>query len=150
VKFAPLSQKELSETNLIPEGYYRYRVVEAEETKSKAGADMIKLKVEVDVDGRTRTVFDYLLAAMMHKLYHFCEINNILDKYENGTLGMIDCRGAKTGFVDIVTQKDKEGKYPDRSGIKDYCSERGTKTLPANQGAMDPSVPFNDTEEIPF
>jgi hypothetical protein len=145
VKFAPLSAKELSEVNLIPEGLYRYKVVEAQETTSQAGADMIKLKVEVYVDGRTKVVYDYLLAAMMQKLYHFCENNGFLDKYDNGTLGMIDCVGASKGLVNIATQKDKTGKYADKSGIKDYVIDgepQKSSSKPKFEELKDDDLPF--------
>lgn len=123
MRFTPLSEKELAEMNQIPDGYYRYKVLESKDKKSQAGADMIELKVEVYVDGRGRWVFDYLLEAMMHKINHFCKVNEMMDKYDNGTLTSTDCFGRNKGYVQIGIQKDKTGKYGDKSVIKDYVSE---------------------------
>ena len=139
MRFTPLSDKELAEMNMIPEGYYRYKVLESQDRRSQKGADMIEMKVEIYCDGGKRVLFDYLHEAMMHKINHFCKVNDMMDKYDQGTLTSPDCRGKSGGFVHIVKQKDKTGQYPDKSVIKDYVLEKveTAKVEPVGLGVHD-------------
>lgn len=152
MRFAPLSDKELAEMNMIPEGYYRYKVLEAKDKRSQKGADMIELKIELYMQDRNRQLFDYLLEAMMHKINHFCKANDMLDKYDAGTLTSSDCYGRNGGFVHIAIQKDKTGNYPDKSVIKDYVIEipegKGTTSAPKTFGNHDAPPPGFD-DDIP-
>ncbi len=150
MRFDPLSAQELASQNLIPEGYYRYKVSTSQDTQSKKGDDQIKLNVEVYVNGKNRYVFDYLTQAFLMKIYQFCEVNDLMEKYHHGTLVAQDCFDRSKGYVNIVTQKDKTGIYGDKSVIKSYILD-----MPDNkdQGSLsEPKLdePFDNNEDLPF
>ena len=126
MRFNPRSEQELAQMGLLPEGEYDYSVIEAKDSLSKAsGKEMVEMKIAVwDKEGREHVMFDYLIESMGHKLRHFCEANNLLDKYTAGEIHANDCRG-KQGKVFIIIQKGKPnpngGYYPDRNSVKDYA-----------------------------
>ena len=154
MKFTPLTEQQIAEQNLIPEGYYRYKVTKATDKISQAGSEMIELNVEVFVGNSTRPLFDYLLSSFLMKLNHFCKVNGMMDKYDNGTLTSNDCWGKSQGFVNVGTQKDKTGKYSDKSVIKDYVLEIPAPKItaaalhgkPAGNGGFDPNL----NDDVPF
>lgn len=120
MNFAPKSEKEINEENLIPAGTYPFETMEAEAKKSKAGNDMIELTQRVFLpDGRERSVKDWLLASPAYKLFHYCSYSGLATQYEQGTLTSADCIG-RTGYLKVIIQADKLGQYPDRNSVRDY------------------------------
>jgi hypothetical protein len=146
MRFKPLSQQELEEAGLIPEGIYNFQVLDAEDQVSKSGNEMIKLKLGVFVDGVMRVVFDYLLEALAFKLKHFTDVTGIPHKYTDGSILAGDCIGKK-GHVHIMIVPAKDG-YAAKSGVKDYCQGIAPSTLqPLAQPAtasdgFDTDLPF--------
>ena len=134
MKFTPKTEKEIAESNLLPEGVYAFETIAADEKQSRSGNDMIVLKNAIyNQEGdRKLVVFDYLLESMAFKLLHYCQYTGLIEKYQSGELIAQDCIG-KSGYCKIKTQKDKSGAYPDKSGIDDYID-------PESMGSSD--VPF--------
>lgn len=156
MRFAPKTEKELVEENLIPEGVYPFEVTTAVETQSKKGNDMIKMFVKVfKPDGSFIVVTDYLMEAMMFKLLHFCEATGNMALYESGqiksdSLGNINEFVGAKGECKISIRKSDD--YPDQNQIKDYVvSDDGEKKAPtkkemntAAQQPLDDEIPFQE------
>lgn len=142
MKFAPKSEKELSNAFVWEKGVYAFEVVEATDEISKnSGKEMIKLKVKIFKDtGASQNVFDYLLPdTMEYKLRHLCEVTGLLSSYETGSLDAYNLVG-KTGWCKVGVSKDKSGQYPDKNSIVDYVERGVPVTLDA--ALNDDSVPF--------
>lgn len=145
MRFTPKTEKEIQEMNLISPGIYDFEVISASDKMSKTGNEMIELKIKIwDINNQERIIFDYLLEAMSFKLRHFAEATGLLQKYESGMLLAKDCLG-KSGKVEIIIQKDKNGQYGDKNAVKDYISL--SETSHAEPIKKDDSF-LND--EIPF
>ena len=139
--FAPKTDKQLAEENLLPGGEYDYEVMEVTEQFSKSGNEMVKLRLRIfHGESGTRTLTDYLLEAMAGKLKHFCTSHGMQDKYDAGTLCADDCMGL-TGRVRIGIKKDKTGQYPDQNTVFDYVVAKGATTT-ATPSAADDDCPF--------
>lgn len=133
MKFKPLSDKEIAEMNLWPEGVYGFEILAATDEVSKSGNEMIKVKLAVfNNDGRQTVLFDYLLESMAFKLKHVAKVTGNLDKYEAGVLLAADLVG-KSGNLKLKIQKDKTGQYPDKNVVADYVT---------NEVAGDPQAPI--------
>ena len=156
MKFQPKTEKEIAESGLLPPGTYDFEISSAEEAVSSAGNDMIKLTLHVYEDsGARRTLFDYLLGALPHKLRHAAEVCGLLNDYENGTLDAGDFE-QKTGRIKVGIQKDKNGQYPDRNSVLDYImpnkdARSGSAPMPQPRSRQNVRTPAGDIDdEIPF
>jgi hypothetical protein len=127
VTFTAKTEKELQEELVIPEGEYNIEVLDANDKTSKAGNEMIELGLKVfKDDGSHILVTDYLMEKILYKLKHACECFGLQKEYKNESVVANDFIG-KTGKAKIVIQVDKEGKYPDKNGVKDYVVKDGQK-----------------------
>lgn len=144
MNFAPKTEKEIAEANLLEPGVYDYEVVYAQDKVSKSGNDMIELKLRIFSDRGERLIHDYLLEAIAYKLRHFCESAGILSQYEAGSLIAEDCLG-KAGKLKLGIQRDKTGAYPDKNTVQDYEVDGASEPKPVRfeQVALkDDNVPF--------
>ena len=149
MRFTPKSEEELQAATLVEEGIYSYQVIDAKESLSKAGSPMIEMKLLFwDKVGKEHVIFDYLLEAMGHKLRHFCDSHNMLDKYNSGELTSKDCWD-KQGKIDLVIQEGKAkpsgGLYPNRNTVKDYVVSAEPLAQPAplqDKNGFDSDLPF--------
>lgn len=145
--FDPKSESELQALNLLPDGIYKFRVDEAEDTKSKStGADMIKLNLSIlDQDGKEHIVLDYLLASLLYKVLHFSETTGLEDKYNSGSLNAADCLG-REGYAKIYTQqgqaKGDGTNYPNRNAVKDYVRKQSAPVVAPMNEFKDDEIPF--------
>jgi hypothetical protein len=134
MRFNPLSEEQLQEQALAPEGNYRYRVVEAKEAVSKAGNEYISLLIKIqDEKGVEYGVFTNL--ALIKLLKHFCDVNGMQDQYMSGEITAKMCSGKNGGMVMIKTEAGKEnpsgGMYPAKNVVKDYIvSPKGSMQCP--------------------
>jgi len=145
MNYTPKTENELQELDLLAAGNYPFRVTTAEDAVSKKGNDMIKMKLHV-MDPQTNRqtfVFDYLMEAMAHKLRHFCEAVDMLDKYESGTLTPKDCEGQE-GELELIVEP--AGEWPAKNAVKDY--NIFTEDKPAETTKLTAKPTEND--EIPF
>lgn len=137
MQYPKVKEGEVEEYMLLAEGEGTFQVNVAEESTSKAGNEMIKLTLQAwDKDGQSATIFDYLVSmeSMKWKIKHFFESIGMGNKYGEVDLTTEMCE-LKHGKCILKTQKDKEGKYKDKTVIKEY--------LPAdNNGEIDDDIPF--------
>jgi hypothetical protein len=118
MNFEPKSEKEITDSRLLPKGECDFEIIDAAEKKSAADNDMIELKVRVsNGTGQPRTLTDYLLPKRAGKLRNCCAACGLLDKYENGCLSDDDFPG-KRGRLKLGIEKKKG--YPERNVIADY------------------------------
>lgn len=152
MKFQPKTREELDSELLIEPGTYKFQVMKANDAYSKAGNEMIKLELKIwDNNGHERIVFDYLLEAMGHKLRHFCESCEVLDKYESGELRAFDLPG-RTGQLVLLKESERPnpqgGYFPAKNSVKDYVGHSVNGKPAATQaGAVGESF---DDDKIPF
>lgn len=149
MRFKPMTESEIKNMGLLPEGQYSFIVADAKEQVSKAGNEMIKLELKVnDSQGRPFTVYDYLMEKMAYKLVNFCHATALNEQYEAGLLSAKDCIGKK-GVVEIIIDEDKTGTYPNKNCVKSYITPKdGQPAEPVNK-VVDPVADFFN-DEIPF
>lgn len=135
MNFSPKREEDLPKFGPFPKGEYDFDVTQAsDEVSKKSGNEQIHLVLRVKNDeGRTRTVHDYLNAAMEYKLRHFCVFNGLTEEYENGNLSAKDCAGI-AGRVKLRVEKG-EGDYEDKNAVVDYLERQPAQrtTPPAGQ-----------------
>lgn len=147
MRFTPKSENEIQMMNLMDAGTYSFFVISSKDEISKNNNEQIKLKLKVwDVNGSEHIIYDYLLEAMAYKLRHFCEITDLIDKYNNGAINAIDCEH-KTGKVEIIIQAGQNrpdgGKYADKNSVKDYVKSIGKiETAKTQEEFFNDDVPF--------
>jgi hypothetical protein len=143
MKFTPKTEEEIQLGQLLPKREYMFSVKYAENTTSKKGNEMIKLTVAVyDDAGNGHMMFDYLLESMPSKLRHFCEVAELMEKYQLGTVDANDCINKGGVLLLDIEQKDD---YPPRNVIKDYV-----KTKAINKEIKKQTNPDGLNDDIPF
>lgn len=154
MKFAPKTEQEIAESNLLPKGQYGFEITNGEDAVSKSGNEMIKLWVTVfDANGGQNMFFDYLLESMAFKLRHAADACGLLAKYESGELVASDFIGktgqCKVGIEPGKPREDGSGdKYPDKNRINDYVAS-GASATPSAARPGPGDAPMID-DEIPF
>lgn len=156
MKFQPKTEKEIAEENLLQKGIYDFEVLHAEDAVSKGGNEMIVLSLHVfDDQGRARSLKDYLLESIAHKLRHASDACQLLDKYEAGNLAAVDFI-SKTGKLKIGIKSDKTGQYADKNMVADYVKRENlisehsvaksnayqSESIGPGHPAYDPDIPF--------
>jgi Protein of unknown function (DUF669) len=123
MKFHPLSDKEIAQLNLIPEGTYTCEVVDAINKISTKGNEMIELKLKiVSEKEKNRIMFDWLLSAFPKKLKHFCQHTGLIKHYDAGDLNATDCMG-KLARIQVKITKSTNGE--DWTKVEDYLAFDG-------------------------
>lgn len=122
MQFNPLTEQEIQTAHLIPEGIYDYVVVYAKEEISRAQNQYIDMQIRVFSDKGERTVFTNL--AFIKLLKHFCDVNNMQDKYLAGKVEDKDCINKSGGKVVIGIEPEKPreggGTYRAKNIVMDY------------------------------
>lgn len=155
MNFAPKTEKQLTEENLIKPGIYAFDVISAAQKSSRAGNDMIEIELRIFLeDGSSRKLKDYLLAALGFKLYHFCTLNGLSTQYTEGTVTAEDCIG-RAGYVKISIRADKSGAYPDQNSVSDYVRPPMRKSEPRQMSPTEEQManiaPSSaPAEDVPF
>lgn len=149
MKFTPKSSEEIALDGLLKEGKYPFTVTKAEDAKSKTtGAEMIKLQLTVYGDGtRQATVYDYLMESISDKLYKFCFLMGLDERYDSGDLKAEDCAN-KEGWAHIKIQPAK-GAFKAGNVVSYYCQEP-KDAAPARPRAAPPAAADLNDDEIPF
>lgn len=149
LSFQPQSEEEV--LNLSPAGIYDFTVINAVDSISKkSGNPMITLTVSIfDITGKEKTITDFILAAFMKKIRHFCETTGLMDKFNLGSLSASDCIN-KTGKLNLIVE-EYNGRL--KNSVEDYIKNVGDfpqnnvyKTLSKAPEAE--IVPFDD--DVPF
>lgn len=155
MQFTPKSEKELREMDLLPDGWYPFKIISAEDKKSKAGNDMLVLKTQAYHGNASRFIDDYIVANdfNLRKIRRLAVMCDALDKYEAGGIQPTDVEG-REGYARIGIQKSKDEKFSDKNVIWDFAKEApaDTKTpvvaKPA-PGSMSTAA-LADDDNIPF
>lgn len=140
MRFQPRTEQEVSAGGLWVKGTYDFEVVEAAEKQSSKGNDMVELVIRLyDKEGRTKKVFDWLVATTggAYKIRHFADATGMLGEYERGELEAFKMVG-KVGRCEVAIKKDKAGAYPDKNSISDYVKS----DTPVNLPEQDDEIPF--------
>lgn len=146
MRFNPKSNEELEKEAAahgpFKPGIYDFDFIEAVDDISKAGNDMISVKIKVyDEQGATRTIRDWLLEAMAHKLKHACETCGLGREYENGEIEAADFLN-RSGKVKIGI-KDKF------NNVVDYIPDTSAPKVAAKKATTNKPA-FDDDDSIPF
>jgi hypothetical protein len=134
-------KRAFAEGGLLPNGWYDFEVMHAEEKTSKAGNEMIALKLRVfNPLGGEKHVYDYLLESNSIKMFDFCESVGLTDKYEAGTLSADDCieRAARVKIATDSKNKD----YAPKNVVKAYAAVQAVGPSPAAAAPDDDDIPF--------
>lgn len=130
--FVPLSDQQLRELNLYPEGIYRFQVMRTTQKHSQnSGNDYFNLKMRIWVDGKERILFDMLFfeGKMLYKTKHFCEVAGMPEKYNSGKIMPTDCDG-KEGYLELVHRTNTQtGEL--QNSVKDYVIPEGAQLTQA-------------------
>ena len=155
MRFSPQSEAEVQKSAAKfgpwPNGVYDFEIAEAADDTSSKGNDMISLKLHIyHSDGDRRTVFDYLLDSIPHKLRHAAYACGLEKAYEAGNLIGADFYG-KTGRAKIGIQPEKDG-YQAKNVVRDYIVEKSSATTaPGTSARREPaSAGVIDDDSIPF
>jgi len=98
---------QMREDSLIPEGVYKFKVIDATEKTSQAGNPMISLKLELLVNNRKVNIWDrlILIPKMFWKIEHFCSSTGKDDLIEKGSIMAQDCLWAE-GYAEVTHQQN--------------------------------------------
>ncbi len=138
MKFTPKTDKEISELNLLPVGYYNFDIVSAEEAKTQNGADKLVLQIRTFHDKKHRFIKDNLIESFSEKFKSFFDATGLKDKYQSGELHAHDCIG-KTGKLEIVHNPDKNGKFWANVNMYFLSNEKHVSDIPE---IIDNEIPF--------
>lgn len=149
MRFQPLSEVEL--LNLLPDGDYDFLVKAAEDTVSKkSGAPMIKLTLSIwDTNNYERTVFDYIMPAIMRKLKHFADAIGIEDLYEAGGYSANDCVN-KSGKCKIITDMKEGSTFDPSNVVKDYIKRDPNSSAPPERLIDKQADTSGFADDVPF
>lgn len=148
MKFQPLSEVDV--LNLLPAGEYDFVVADAKDDISKSGNEMIKLTLTViDNMNRERTVYDYLLPSMMHKVRHFAYAVGLEKEYESGGYTAYQCKN-KSGKCKIIVVDEPESSYPPRNNVKDYIKADASNPVKLKSPEMPKADPLFQDSDLPF
>ncbi len=147
--FEPKTDEELDIVNLLPEGIYKYKVIESTDTISQnSGNDMIKLVLKIYTnDGKDWKVYTNL--SLIKLLSHFCRVNDMEDVYKSKHIEAYQCMDKSGGRVVIGMEKEKPreggGVYKAKNIVKDYIEDvKQSSQMPLSQ-----KEDFTN-DEIPF
>ena len=149
MKHQALSEEQIAESGLLPDGVYDFTIVQVTEGQSKSGNDMFTLKLHVfPPDGEPIVLLDWVLAAFPKKFKHLHDACGLLDLYGKGDTKPGDLEG-KSGK--LLLGKGKP--YTDANGIErvnnsviDYVKRDNTETY--KNAATKAATDLDD--EIPF
>jgi len=146
MRFQPKSEKQIQEERfpVLSPGKYPFEITDAKEDVSKSsGNPMIVLKIKImDQELNALTyVRDYIMESIPYKLRHAAFACELGDRYDSGDLDAHMFVG-KTGTLELVIQKDKSGKYPDKNSVQDYLLEDSSE----QKKQSSPSITRNQAE----
>lgn len=137
LRFQPLTDQEIAESKLLPDGTYPFECIDACSHTSKEGNMSIKITLNVKGPTRYYLIDTYLSDKFIKNLKHFCDVGNLKEQYSTGTLTVRDCKNVK-GFVMIKIGKSSEkivngqvvGKYDPKNEVVDFVDSIKIKEEP--------------------
>lgn len=152
----PLTEKEIDDLTLIPDGIYNFEVLSSERKPSSTGNPMASLQLTVwDDKGSKHIIKDYLIfkevAFCVRKIKHFCEAVGLGGEYLAGSIreNFAGLSGkVHIGIQDETPKKDGTGMYPRKNIVIDYIvSAKDSNALPLAEKAGENSIIDDD---LPF
>jgi len=151
--FAPMTEEEIDEMSLMPEGIYNFEVIKAIRKPSKAGNPMIELMLNFwDKDGNNHLVYDYLVFTNINlnirKLKHFCEAVGLSEEYKKGHLPEDLERYTGKAYIGIKERQPNPsgGFHPKTNKVIDYVldsvKEKGTMMPNLEDAPLNDDIPF--------
>lgn len=126
MKHTPVTEEQLKEAGLLPNGVYDFTITEAKETVSGSGNDMFALKLDVfEPDGKARSILDWILPSFAKKYKHIHDACGLLDLYTSGETKPDDLVG-KSGKLFLTIGKpytDKNGIERINNSVEDYVKK---------------------------
>jgi hypothetical protein len=149
-KFNPLTDAELEESSLVPDGEYKFIVTQSVYKVSQKGNQMAELQIAIeDSTGATRKIFDHLVFSdhplNIKKIKRFCDSTGLEEQYKQGAIP-VDLTNLE-GIVRIGIQPEKQnpsgGFYAKKNIVIEYIKLSSGK-LAANteKEFIDDSFPF--------
>lgn len=122
-KFKPMSDDEIAESGLLPEGVYDFEITAANEYVNEKGNDIFKLNINVfDSEGSPYGKMDWVTPAFIKKFKHCVDACGLIAKYDAGEINGGDFVG-KTGKLKIkigLPRENKDGIEMRYNEIEDY------------------------------
>lgn len=145
---------------LVPVGYHRVRIEEAEGTQSKTGKDMVKLTLAVS--GRKSKLWFYLVFDPSNTQMTNQKLGEIWESFnlKVGDLNILNWKG-KVGACN-VKHKPREGTNEMQAQVSYFLTRKKQEDLPAwiepdggTQAGYDPNIPTGAVDSdgnanIPF
>lgn len=122
LSFKPQTDEEL--LNLLPDGVYKFKVIEAMSKTSQTNKQMIMLTLSTSYRNKEVKVKTVLMADLLYKVKHFCDSANISEKYESGMLASKDCIDRNV-WAKVKTKRDEQ--YGIRNDITDFVVQPSPK-----------------------
>ncbi len=149
MKHTAMTEEQIAESGLLPDGVYDFTIVQVTEGMSKSGNDMFTLKLHVfNTEGEPIVLLDWVLAAFPKKFKHLHDALGLLDLYAKGDTRPEDLEG-KSGK--LLLGKGKP--YTDANGIErinnsvvDYVKRDNAETY--KNASVRAAADLND--DIPF
>jgi hypothetical protein len=142
MKFEPMTDKQILESNLIPDGKYKCEVLSATDTDnygnpllSRNGNPKIDLLLKILVNDKMRTKKCSLTPAFIKVLKHFCDSTGLQEQYENGEV-----------TAEVINKLNKD--FIVEIKMNEFVNSKGDKILTDNVIDFHPleenKSPFND------
>lgn len=142
--FKPLTDEEIAESGLMPDGEYDFEVSSAREYQNSKGNTVFELQLLVyDPNGEANSKRTWISPAFPSTFKHFCDATGLLDKYNAGAVSAEDMLN-KTGKLNMVIgapRTNKDGLEVRYNEVKDYVKRASD---------YKPHQPVDLKDEIPF
>ena len=151
MKHTAMTDEQIAEAGLMPEGVRDFTIASAVEKQSAKGNDMFELQLTVyDDAGNPRPIRDWVMPSFAKKFKHLHDALGILDVYKKGETKPEDLIG-KSGKVMLKIGEprvNRDGFDVRYNEVADYVKrEAGAEPAKKEKPKMDKSV---EKDEIPF
>lgn len=150
MKFTPMTDTEIENMHLIPDGIYPYFVSKSADTDdkgqpllTKGGVYKIQLTLTLDDSSAKGRLLDCVLTSAYPKLLkHFCDTTGLEAQYKTGNIPARDCLN-KRGYVVVSSREyfsDKHNKMARFNQVDDFTNEK--KVVGQDHGFHNDEIPF--------
>ncbi len=145
-KFTPLTEDQIAESGLMPEGVYDFEITDCSEYQNDKGNDIFKLYLNVfDSEGQPQAKMDWVTPAFIKKFKHCVDACGLTSSYEAGEIKQGDFIG-KTGKLKLkigAPRENKDGEEVRYNEIEDYIKRGNLEPAkPMAKSVVDDEIPF--------
>lgn len=147
MKHDKLTDEQIAEAGLLPEGIKDFTVQRALEKISSNGNPMFELTHEVhDNEGNVRTIRDWVMPSFAKKFKHLHDALGILNVYEKGETVPLDLEGKSGKLILKIGEprQNKDGIDVRYNQVDDYVKRE------ADQADKPKAVDAISDDEVPF